>query len=310
MSNSEQFPGKNAERVLRLFARGEAFDSEGFIEFFTDTPYYQFANFAPCLDKEAIKQSVANFFSQVSALYHDIKMLKEEGNTVFVEMDVSYWRKDGSMVTLPCADIVRFEGEKISELRIFMDVNPLLDPSISVPENASVFTGSGNQRLATPDLMKQYFAEHSEGQERVLRGMAPKWSIDGPKWPIQRPASPQLQAVGAMSAHILKEEWEDVKKYLTDDIFYKVGSNEPVHGPQAVVDYLAELFKVANFHGHEDRKLWDEPPNLVGVEMDALYTRKKDNKDFRIACVDIYRMRGEQVCEWRVYPDLSILFKD
>lgn len=178
----ERLPGTTSDMVKRLFATGESFDSEGFISFFTDTPVYQFGNFEPCLTKADIKKSVDAFFSQVSALYHDIKMLWEVGDVVFVEMDVIYWRKDGSVVTLPCFDIFRVEGDKFSELRIFMDANPVADATIPVPAISSVLTVRQGTKLASPNVMKRFFAEHPEGQKRVERGFAPKWSISGPKW--------------------------------------------------------------------------------------------------------------------------------
>jgi catechol 2,3-dioxygenase-like lactoylglutathione lyase family enzyme len=184
-STSEKFPGATTDLVKRLFSRGEAFDSEGFINFFTDTPIYQFGNFDVCFDKAAIKKSADAFFNGISAVYHDIKMIWEVGDVVFVEMDVSYWRKDGSVITLPCSDIFRVEGDKFSELRIFMDVNPVFDPTINVPNSASVFTVSEDKRLIPPNTMKKHFAEHPEGRQRVKTGFAPKWSIaNPPKWSI------------------------------------------------------------------------------------------------------------------------------
>ncbi|BAZ70763.1 ethyl tert-butyl ether degradation EthD (plasmid) [Fischerella sp. NIES-4106] len=182
----ERIPGAASELVTRLFARGEAFDSEGFIEFFTDTPVYQFGNFAPCFTKAAIKQSVDAFFSQVSALYHEIKMMWEVGNVVFVEMDVIYWRKDGSVVTLPCCDIFRLEGNKFSELRIFMDANPVSNQTIPVPSTSSVLTISQGQRLTPPGVLKNYFSEHDEGKKRVATGFAPKWADVSSKWSLAK----------------------------------------------------------------------------------------------------------------------------
>ncbi|WP_072013784.1 carboxymuconolactone decarboxylase family protein, partial [Myxosarcina sp. GI1] len=55
MTSLEKLPGQNADLVKRLFSRGEAFDSEGFVTFFTDNPVYQFGNFDVCLDKQSIK---------------------------------------------------------------------------------------------------------------------------------------------------------------------------------------------------------------------------------------------------------------
>jgi alkylhydroperoxidase/carboxymuconolactone decarboxylase family protein YurZ/ketosteroid isomerase-like protein/catechol 2,3-dioxygenase-like lactoylglutathione lyase family enzyme len=310
---SERLPGTATDMVKRLFSRGEAFDPDGFITFFTDTPVYQFGNFEVCFDKAAIKKSAQAFFSAISAVYHDLKMMWEVGDVVFVEMDVTYWRKDGSVISLPCCDLFRVEGDKFSELRIFMDVNPVFDSTIAVPDSASVFTASEGKRLTPPDTMKKHYAEHPEGKTRVETGFAPKWSITGPKWSTdneevnmseQQLLSEQSQTAQQLAESVLNEDWERVKTFLTEDVFYKVGSAEPVYGRQAVVDYLFSLFQnTAKFTGHEIRKIWQEP-GIIVVEMDAKYTTVKDKRHLNIACCDVYRLRGNQVSEWRVYADI------
>ncbi len=304
----EPLPGKNADLVKRLFSRGEAFDSAGFVTFFTDNPVYQFGNFDVCLDKQAIKQSADNFFSQINAVYHEIKMMQEVGDVVFVEMDVYYWRKDGSTIALPCCDIFRVEGDKFSELRIFMDVNPVFDPSIPVPPSASVLTASQGQTLIPPGTMKRHFAEHPEGKQRVADGYVPKWSIAGPKWEIASDtsgSSEQLNATGELANAIVAQDWAKVKTYLTDDIYYKVGSTEPRYGRQEVVDFFADTFKTtAVFTGHKVRKIWQEP-DIITIEMDAYYKLVSSGRQVTISCCDIYRMRGNKVSEWRVYADMS-----
>ncbi|MCB0163515.1 MAG: VOC family protein [Anaerolineae bacterium] len=173
-----------ADTCVRLFGRGEAFDSAGFASFFTDDPVYHFGNAEPCLNHGEIYDSVENFFGAVAALYHDIRNVWEKGDTVFVEMDVMYWRKDGTSVVLPCSDIFRFDGDKIDELRIYMDANPIFDPSLPIGEKASVYTVSRGGRAVQPGLMRKYFTEHEEGIYRASNGYAPKWSIAGPKWPL------------------------------------------------------------------------------------------------------------------------------
>lgn len=210
---TEKLPGTNSDTVIKLFSRGEAFDSQGFIDFFTDTPVYQFGNYPICFDKPSIKDSVTAFFGQVAALYHEIKMLWEIGEVVFVEMDVTYWRKDGSEVTLPCFDIFRFEGDKVSELRIFMDANPVGNPNIPVPDTASVLIASERQRLKPTDVMRKFFAAHPDGKERVKTGFIPKWAIAGPKWSIDDVNSNGLTTLGT-SELSAEEKWEQFKSYL------------------------------------------------------------------------------------------------
>ena len=121
--------------------------------------------------------------------------------------------------------------------------------------------------------------------------------------------SEQMEAIKELSEHVLKENWDKVKTFLTDDLMYKVGSDEPRHGKDAVSEFLAPIFKTtAKLEGHDIRKIWEEP-GMIAIEMDANYRRVKDNKVVKVACCDIYRMRGNQIYEWRVYADGTPLFE-
>ncbi len=103
----------------------------------------------------------------------------------------------------------------------------------------------------------------------------------------------------------MAQNWAKVKSYLTDDIFYKVGSGEARYGKQEVVDFFANTFKTtAVFTGHKPRKIWQEP-DIITIEMDAYYEMVGTGKKVTIACCDIYRLRGDKVSEWRVYADMS-----
>jgi hypothetical protein len=42
---------------------------------------------------------------------------------------------------------------------------------------------------------------------------------------------------------VVAQDWEKVKRYLTDEILYQVGSGEPRYGSQAVVDFFKDTFK-------------------------------------------------------------------
>jgi catechol 2,3-dioxygenase-like lactoylglutathione lyase family enzyme len=181
---TDRIPGVMADTCIRLFGRGEAFDSDGFATFFTERPMYHFGNGEPCFDRPAIRDSVAAFFSGIDALYHDVRNVWEVGDVVFVEMDVMYWRKDGTLVTLPCSDIFRFQGTKIQELRIYEDANPIFDTSLPVGKKASVYTMGEGKRAVAPGMMKRYFTEHAEGVERATNGHPPRWSLAGPRWPL------------------------------------------------------------------------------------------------------------------------------
>lgn len=66
-----------------------------------------------------------------------------------VQMEINYTRVDDSILTLPCTDIFRMEGELVKEMLVYMDASPLF--AMSNPESTSSPDQSGN----VSDLIKQ-----------------------------------------------------------------------------------------------------------------------------------------------------------
>jgi limonene-1,2-epoxide hydrolase len=307
-------PGSSTELVLRLFSRGEAFDSEGFVEFFTEACVYQFGNLPICYDKATMLESSRWFFRNVTAVYHDIKAIWEINECVMVEMDVWYWRLDGSLVSLPCSDIFRVDGSKFRELRIFMDVDPVFNPK-PVPADASVwFVGPGS-RLPESGLMRTFFAEHPEGRQRAASGRAPKWSIaDPPRWPISStPAQsepstsgPLVARVNSMVEDLRAENWERLQGYCTPDMLFKVGAASVRYGPQAAADFLRTFFQDVKPDQRTIRGSWQSGDTVI-VELDAHYRRLRDGQILTVPCTEVYRFSGDRIREWRVYPDSAEL---
>ncbi len=114
----------------------------------------------------------------------------------------------------------------------------------------------------------------------------------------------------AVSGAIIKGDWDGVRAGLADDIVYKPGSSDEIHGADETMKALKTFFsEVAEFTGHKVRQIWEaDGVDGVAIEMDAYYRRIKDSKDFTITCTDIYRLRGDKICEWRVNADISPLF--
>lgn len=119
--------------IQRLFAAGEAAPgdptkSDEFASFFIEeNPQYQFGNADTVVTREAIRDSSVEFSSKIKGLHHIIKAVwQPEKNLVLVQLDVAYYRFDGNTVILPVMDLFRFEGDLISELLIFENVDPVL----------------------------------------------------------------------------------------------------------------------------------------------------------------------------------------
>eukprot|EP00899_Mesostigma_viride_P027846 jgi/Mesvir1/8246/Mv12522-RA.2 len=318
-------PGWRTDMVRRLFSRGEAHDSAGFITFFVDKPLYQFGNFEVALTHDGIFGGAENFFSNINAVYHDIKQMWEVDGNVFVEMDVAYWRPDGSLVTLPCFDIFRFEGYKISELRIFMDCNPVFDASIPVPANSSVFTGARGVKLPQPGTMLTHFATHPEAQRRVASGKAPRWSVadGGPKWPIRparglgaNPTEPFPSVAPGTYTDMVKRlfsrgEASDSAgfiEFFTDTPVYQFGNGEVCLSKQEIYDSAVHVFSYLQAVYHEIKNIY-EVGYTVFVEMDVAYWRP-DGSTVTLPCADIFRVDPAtgKFSELRIFMDANPVF--
>lgn len=171
-------------RVLAVFGRGEAFDSEGFASLFAPRCVYQFASAPVATEPVEIVRSVAAFFRLVEALYHDIREVRTAGDTAWVLMDVLYWRRRGGLLVLPCLDFFRFDAEgRVVELRIGMDATGVGEARMATLPGASVFrTGEGVAEAPCAHPMRRWFAETIEGRARVGSGYPPKWAEHGPQW--------------------------------------------------------------------------------------------------------------------------------
>jgi ketosteroid isomerase-like protein len=111
--------------VARVFADIDAFDPDKFVAHLTPDARFRFAKADPAVGREAVKEAVAGFFSTIDGLTHHIKNVWEFGDTVIVQIDVEYLRKDGKTVITPNADILIYDGDLVRDWQIYIDVTPV-----------------------------------------------------------------------------------------------------------------------------------------------------------------------------------------
>ena len=114
--------------MKELFETIDRMDAPGFAAAFTEDGRFRFGNAPSVTGREAVEQSVADFFSSLQGLRHEILDVWDEGDSVISEVEVTYTRKDGSDVQLPAATIGRRRDGLLADYRIYMDVNPLFAP--------------------------------------------------------------------------------------------------------------------------------------------------------------------------------------
>ena len=111
--------------IAKIFADIDAFDPARFVAHLTPEARFRFANADPAIGREAVKEAVGGFFSTIDGLTHHIKNVWEFEDTVIVQIDVEYLRKDGKTVITPNADILVFDGDLVRDWQIYIDLAPV-----------------------------------------------------------------------------------------------------------------------------------------------------------------------------------------
>jgi ketosteroid isomerase-like protein len=116
------------ETVRRLLKIFETFNVAEAMTLFAADATYQFGNYPPAVGTDQIKQAAASSHMDfIKSATFDVKsMIEPGGGVVACEIDIKYVTTDGRTITLPCADLFRFDEQGlVKDMRIFMDAGPL-----------------------------------------------------------------------------------------------------------------------------------------------------------------------------------------
>jgi hypothetical protein len=83
------------------------------------------ANFPAAEGPDQIAGAISHFWSTIRSMKHRFINRWDLPQETILEAAVSYTRKDGQVVTIPCVSILRPDGEQVGELRVFIDVAPI-----------------------------------------------------------------------------------------------------------------------------------------------------------------------------------------
>jgi ketosteroid isomerase-like protein len=111
--------------VAQTFADIDALDPEKFVAHLTPDATFRFANADPVTGRAAVAAAVGGFFATIDGMKHHIRNVWEFEDTVIVQIDVEYLRKDGKSVITPNADILVYDGDLVRDWQIYIDVAPV-----------------------------------------------------------------------------------------------------------------------------------------------------------------------------------------
>lgn len=109
-----------------------------------------------------------------------------------------------------------------------------------------------------------------------------------------------------MFSSMIAKDWDNFQECLTDDVFYRIGSGEPIKGKENVAKTLQGLYTQVEMQSPDIRQVIDMPEkDQVIFEFEAHYKYLADNSTLNFACTDVLRMKDNKVNEWRVYVDMK-----
>jgi hypothetical protein len=111
--------------IKRYYETVDAMDLEAFKSMHSDNARVIFANYPPAVGPDQIAGAIGQFWSTIGGLKHNMVNRWDNPDESILEVAVDYKRKDGTSVRLPCVSILKPDGDKVGELRVFIDVAPL-----------------------------------------------------------------------------------------------------------------------------------------------------------------------------------------
>lgn len=117
---------ENEDLARRFLAGASSLDD--YLSFFQDDCIYKVANQPPVHGKAALAQAAAFFRSRVQRVEHRLLSLWCIDDRVVCELEATYTRGDGQIVTIPCLDLFTIRESRIAALQIFADMAPVFRP--------------------------------------------------------------------------------------------------------------------------------------------------------------------------------------
>jgi ketosteroid isomerase-like protein len=109
-----------------LFATVDSMDVAAIASLFAADSRVVFGNGQPLVGIDEIRAGITVFYDTIAGLRHEIVNEWNVGDDAIVEFNVSYDRKDGQQVTIPCVTIFHTDAAgKIENYRVYFDAAPI-----------------------------------------------------------------------------------------------------------------------------------------------------------------------------------------
>jgi ketosteroid isomerase-like protein len=117
---------KTRPSTRNVFATVDSMDVDTITPLFAADSRVVFGNGQPLIGIGEIRTGITAFFDTIAGLRHEIVNEWNLGDDAIIEFKVTYDRKDGQQVTIPCVTIFHTDAAgKIDAYRVYFDVAPI-----------------------------------------------------------------------------------------------------------------------------------------------------------------------------------------
>jgi limonene-1,2-epoxide hydrolase len=112
-------------QVQEAFRSVDEMRLDDFAALFTADGTMTFGNGAPTVGPDAIKKALGDFYRIMQGVRHEMRGAWIIDDVSINEAVVHYTMTDDSVVAIPVTSILRWEGDRVRDWRIYMDVAPV-----------------------------------------------------------------------------------------------------------------------------------------------------------------------------------------
>lgn len=113
--------------VKQYFDDVDAMDMDAFLAHHTDDAVVEFANNPPAKGWDEIRGAIGGLWGAIGGLRHDRRNLWSVHGGAVQEAVCTYTTKGGTEVPIAVTSILHRDGDKVDNLRIYIDMAPLFE---------------------------------------------------------------------------------------------------------------------------------------------------------------------------------------
>ena len=125
MTGSMSINPHYATVIDAIFEADHAKDADRFVRVLCEDASMRIGGGEALVGRAAIHDAVVGLFSQFSGITHRLVRAYDFAPKLIYEAEVTYELSDGDSMIFPYANILTFNGNLISDYRIYIDLSPL-----------------------------------------------------------------------------------------------------------------------------------------------------------------------------------------